>query len=173
MNREQKTKAIVMLDALAGEAKRKSAAIRAELEDEARAEYDREGNAPTWRFPNLGRVVLPLTEQRVVVDDSTELLTWVAVNHPEQVQVETREAVRPAFVTWLCQHAQPDGEVAHIDGEVIPGLRATVGGQPKSLAITPDRATKTLLGEVAEQGLLHLAAGPLSGVLALPGGDES
>lgn len=174
MNREQRTKAIVMLDQIAEQASRKSAALRAELADDARGEYQREGNAPTWRFPNVGRVVLPLTKQRVVVEDTTELVTWVAANHPEQVKVETREVVQPSFITWLCEHAQPEGEVAHLDGEVIPGLKVVAGGRPKELSITPDRATKALLGEVAEQGLLHLAAGPLSGVLALPaGGDES
>lgn len=166
MNLEAKTKAIVLLDQFAAAAKAHSAVLRDELEAEARADYETTGGALSRKFPNLGRVVLPLTDEAAVVADEDALLAWVKARRADQV--ETVERVRPAFITWLLGAVTCTDGMAVLEDEVVPGLAVREGGQPKSLSITPDKAAKDLFAEVADSELRQLAAGPLAGVLALP-----
>lgn len=150
MNRADKVKEAARREALGAAWIAKGKELRVEVEADALAEYEREGNGVTWTFRDLGRVTLPLTTEAPVIADIDALLKWVKERHPENV--ETVEQVRAAFQKWLLENAQitEDGTVIDPEtAEVIPGMGVREGGKPKALTITVDRPVKELLANYA------------------------
>lgn len=142
VSRLDRVREILRLEGLAAAASARAADVRSSLDAEARAEFSREGTAPSWRMTDIGNVVLPLSKEAVVVDGPGALLRWVKERHPEQIR--TTEEIWPAFVTHLLASCTVAGDVA-VDpktGEAVPGLTVRKGGEPKTLSITAAKDVK-------------------------------
>lgn len=150
MNRADVVKGVLVWEQVAAAAKDKAAVFREQLNADARAEFEEQGTAPTWRLPDIGAVTLPVSVETVYVSDMDALLKWAADRYPAEVQTVVQ--LRPEFVAGLTARALvDDGQV--IDeriGEVIPGFALRAGGVPKSLSIRPTPAAKSLIREVAD-----------------------
>jgi hypothetical protein len=150
VNRQDRVKEIARREALASAWVKSAKELRAEVEAEALAEYEENGNGVTWTMRDLGKVTLPLSTEAPVISDVEALTKWAKIRHPENV--ETVEQVRAAFQTWLLQNAEivADGVVMDPEtGEVIPGMAVREGGKPKALTITVERPVKELLANYA------------------------
>lgn len=151
-NRFDRAREVARLEALADAYKTVARERRAELDAEARAEWEANGCGVTWRMPDLGRVCLPLTEEAPWIADIDALLKWAKERHPENV--ETVEQVRAAFQKWLLDNVQITEGGAVVDpetGEVVPGMAVREGGQPKALTVTLDRDVKALFADYAKR----------------------
>lgn len=146
------------LEGLAFAARAAADAARAEVDAEARSEYQRTGAAPTWRMADFGTATLPVTKEAVVVADVDALLGWCRANAPEQIR--TVEHVEPAFQTWLIQNCVPvDGQAVHPGtGVIVPGLAVRAGGQPRSLSFRPEPSVKAAFVEHGEHWLADILA---------------
>jgi hypothetical protein len=145
-SRLDRVREILRLEGLAAAASARAAAVRAALQDEARAEYAREKTAPSWRMPDVATVSLAISKETIVVSDADALITWVKERHPHQIRTVTTEQIWPGFQTQLLADCVPtdDGDRA-VDpktGEIVPGVAVRKGGEPKSLSITAARAVK-------------------------------
>ncbi len=153
------TRAILVLEAFAAEAKRLADAKRAELASAARAQLDRDGVAPSWTLPAIAKVTLGLTRETIEIADSDKLLAWVQQRNPAEVEQLSR--VRPAYVNALLGQVKAEGDlVVWLEtGEIVPGLTVRTGGKPKSLTITPQPGIKAAVAAgVAEMlGTAHAA----------------
>lgn len=147
----------VWWDAVAAEAKARGAQAREQLDAQARGEFTRDGIAPTWRIPGVGTVPLALTADRVDVVDEAAYTAWVFEHRPDEVETITR--VRPAYDKHVREGAAKRGAACTADGEVIPGLRFTPGGEAKGIAI---RASSD-----AKDGAAQLATAALDGLFEL------
>lgn len=153
MNRADLSKAVLLYDQLAAAAKAKSAVFREQLDIEARAEYEAQGMAPTWRLPDVGTVTLPISQAQVYVNDAAALVEWVAARTPEQIEVQ--RVVRPSYLMRLLQSARAAEDVACDEhGEIIPGLGVRRAGTPQSLSIRPTTDAKAVARMHAD-GLLE------------------
>lgn len=144
----------VWWDAVADEARARSANVREQLDAQARQEFTRDGVAPTWRIPGIGTVPLSLTGDRVDVVDVAAYTEWVIAKHPDNIEITTQ--IRPAFDKTLRAAAAKRKAACTADGEVIPGLLFVAGGAAKGIAI---RATDDAKTEAA-----GLAASVLDGL---------
>lgn len=166
MNRAEKVRQALIWEAAAKKAYARAARWRDQLTAEARTELAEQGSAPTWRFPEIGTALLPVTQQAVVVVDPDAFLKYVQGNRPDGVETIVR--VRPSFQTRLLTQveADADGNVLDDEGTVVPGLAVRQGGQPMTLRLSPTREASQVLGEAADQVLalvaasLHLPAPP-------------
>jgi hypothetical protein len=142
-------KEVARREALAAAYAASAKQLREELDRRARTAYAEQGVGVSWKVPDLGRITLPLSEEAPVISDIEALTKWVRERHPEEIQ--TVEQVRAAFQTWLLQHVEitTDGDVITPDGEIVPGMAARSGGQPKSLTITVDPGVKRLFATYA------------------------
>lgn len=149
MNRADVVKGVLIWDQVAAAAKDKAAALREQLNADARAELAEQGMAPTWRLPGVGTATLPVTQQTAYVADMLALLAWVADRYPSEV--EQIPQVRPAFQATLAARVVVDGEsvVDSATGEVVPGYAVRAGGEPKSVSIRADDSIKSELRGVA------------------------
>lgn len=154
MNRADKSKAVLLYDQLAAAAKAKSAALRAELEADARAEYAAQGMAPTWRMPDVGTVVLPVASEQIVVADEDQLIAWCERRAPEMVEALPR--INPHYLGQILHSAVASGEVAcdPKTGEVIPGLVVRPGGEPGTLTFRPSHDARAV-ARLHADGLLE------------------
>lgn len=101
------------------------------------------------------------------VDDDAELLAWVALHHP--TEVETVRRIRPAFLDkLLADAADKDGAFNPTTGEQIPGV-AVKKGDPKVVVVLT-AADRAAIGRAWADGSLSLAD-----VIrpALPAGSEA
>lgn len=149
----------VWWDAVAAEAKTRGAQAREALDAQARAEFTRDGIAPTWRIPDVGTVPLALTANTVRVVDEAAYTAWVADRFPEQVQ--TTVQVRPAYDKTLREAAAKRGAACDDQGEAIPGLEFVPGGAPKGISIRASsdaKAAAAALAGAALDGLAELTA---------------
>lgn len=144
MNRAEKIRAIAAYEALAK-------ALRASLADDAVAEIEREGTAPTWRAPGFA-VSVTTSNPTVAVTDTAAFLAWVQKRYPTEVY-EIREArVRAAWQSKLLAAVLKRGAVGDpVTDEVIPGIEIRDGGAFRSVTLTPDRDTRERLALVATQ----------------------
>jgi len=153
------TRAILVLEAFAAEAKRIADAKRAELTAQARAQLARDGVAPSWTLPAIAKVTLGLTRETVEVSDSDKLLAWVQQRNPSEVEQQPR--VRPAYLNVLLGQVKVDGDLVvwAETGEIVPGLAVRPGGKPKGLTITAQPGIKAAVAAgVAEMlGTAHAA----------------
>jgi hypothetical protein len=159
MNRSERLQELLRLDGLIAAAKERAAEHRVALNAEAAGEYEREGMAPTWRWPDLGTVILPISKETAVISDMEALVEWCRQRHPSEL--ETLVQVRPAFQLALMHRVQPAGEVV-VDpatGEIVPGLAVRAGGAPKALTIRPTPEATAVFAEAGRQMLGLLIPG--------------
>jgi hypothetical protein len=158
-SRRERFHYVMRLEGLASAAKAAADKVRADLDEEARTEFQRTGAAPTWRMADIGIAALPVTKEAVVVSDVQALLGWCRANRPEQIR--TVEEIEPAFEAWLLQNCVVSGNKAvHPEtGEVMPGLAVRPGGQPRSLSFRPDPGVKAAFGEHGARWLLDILGG--------------
>jgi len=160
-SRADTVKAILVLEAFAEEAKRVAGEHRARLGEQAIAELEKQGTAPTWRLVDIARVTLPLSKQKIDVSDPDKLLTWVEARHPDEVEVITTTRVRREFVDALLAYlVVVDDTVMHPEtAEIVPGLKVRPGGIPGTLTITAEKGVKTVVAATAREmlGTAHAA----------------
>jgi hypothetical protein len=157
MNRADQVRQALIWEAAAKRAYARAAQWKARLAADARAEFEEQGTAPTWRLPDLASVWLPVSHETVHVADPEAFAKWVQATHPGEV--ETVVQVRPAFQTATVQAARVDGEqVLDAEGTVIPGLAVKAGGEPLALQMRATDGAKPVLAEAAETVLANVAA---------------
>lgn len=162
MNRSEVVKAIVWLDQLAVQAKAEGAKLRAQLAADARAEFEEQKTAPTWRIPDVATVAASVAHEAVVVASDKTLVAWVAERYPTEVEQVT--VVRGAWLAGFLTRCRPSGEVAcdPDTGEVVPGLAVRPGGTFSGVSVRVTSAAKEVFAALARRGLEKLAieAGP-------------
>lgn len=162
MNRAGLAKQAMLYDELAKAAKDKAAGFRSQLDEQARYELATQGTAPTWRLPDVGTIVLPVSSEQIYINDQAKFLEWVQANCPTQItQVPT---VSERFIGNLMKDLiAADGEVVVADtGEVIPGMAVRAGGIPGALTIRPSADARAIVRQHAE-GLLERFEATLAG----------
>lgn len=159
MNRAEMTRRVLLLETAAAELRSRAAAVRADLNADARAELAEQGMAPTWRWPDIGTVSLGVSREAVVVDDEDAFLAWLRDEFP--TEVERIERCRPAFFTALSNFVAQAGEdVVHTGtGQIVPGLRIRPGGDPLPLSFRLTAGAKAVAAEHAGKLVDQLAAG--------------
>lgn len=165
MSRADTVKQILVLEAVSAHAKQLANEQRELLQDEAKAELEKDGTAPTWRLPSVARVTLPISTQSIEVSNADHLLEWVQHRYPAEVETVSTVRVRPSFVTALTGTLLRADEDVVIDpetGEIVPGLSVRPGGTPKALSITAERGVKAAIAAYAADMMR-------TGVWALPG----
>lgn len=143
-----------------------AAALEDALKRDARAEYEEQGTAPTWRLDGA-RVQVSLSTDRCVVADEETFMDWFAALLPDEVVTSTVRVVRnPAvlkqFLENIAAHGPvPDGETprdlspgdtteaADGAGQVVPGLRWVKGGEYVATSIYVDPTVKRRLAASA------------------------
>ncbi len=162
MNRVETFQTIVWLQELGRRVEAEEKALRATLDEQARRELAEQGTAPTWRFPDLGQVTLPVTTEQPIVADAGKFAAWVAKRYPDEVT--PLPVVRSSWQKAFFAKARLDGDrvVDPATGEVVPGLAVKPGNQPLSLAVKPSSAAREVYAAVVDRGLRRLAldAGP-------------
>ncbi len=159
MNRQQAISQTLLWESVAAKAKERASAIRQQLTQDAHAEFDEQGTAPTWRLPDVGTVTLPVSQETVYVADEKALIRWIR-SHPMaessvwmESAVETVERVRHSFVEALAAECQvDDGVVSHL-GDVVSGLAVRPGGVPLALSFRPTRDARAFAGDMADKWL--------------------
>lgn len=157
MSRLDDLRQVLWLEALASEALAEAGKRRAALQQEAEQDY-RERLSTKFEVRDVVVMTLPLSNRAVVVTDGSKFKSWVAANHPAEIEHVTQ--VRPAFQKNLLDNvADTDGEVAFMPGtgEVIPGLGVRAGGTPKAITIRPTQGVKEVLALSAAEGLRRIA----------------
>lgn len=156
MNRSERLQELLRLDGLIAAAKERATEHRVALGAEAAGEYEREGMAPTWRWPDLGTVILPISKETPAIADPEALVEWCRLRYPSELETFVR--IRPAFQDALLKRAQPVGESAMdpATGEAIPGLSVRPGGIPKALTIRATPEATALFAAVGRQMLDEL-----------------
>lgn len=151
MNRQEKVSRLLMLEQAAAALRARAGEIRDELTQDACAELDEQGTAPTWRVQDIGTVILPVSQETVHVRDEAALLEWVRQFHP--TEVETVERVRPAWLAAVLPECRGEGDsvVWMREGALIPGLVVRPGGIPQALNFRPTRDARLVAREVAER----------------------
>lgn len=158
MSRLDDLREVLWLEALASEALAEAGKRRAKLQLDAEAEYKRDGHAGTWNFPEIAKVILPVSRTAVVVTDAAKFQRWVEDYHP--AEIVTTSEVRPSFQKNLIENvADSDGDVVFMpgSGEVIPGLGVRAGGTPRAITIKAEPGAKEVLALSAAEGLKRIA----------------
>lgn len=148
LNRAQLVERAMFFASLATKAKEAADRIRSELEEQARAELESTGAAPTWRIPGVGTIPLALTQDTVDVVDEAAYRAYVATRYPDEVETVTQ--VRPAFSKQLREQAAKRGVAVDDEGTVIPGTVFRPGGEAKGISIRPAAPAKEASLELAE-----------------------
>jgi hypothetical protein len=164
VNRADLTKQVLLYDQLAAAAKAKAAVARQLLDEQAKAELETQGMAPTWRLQDIGTITLPISQQTVYVADSAALVKWAAGISSSAVVEETTVRMNPEWHRGLEQNLIVIGDavVWKPTGEVVPGYAVRQGGLPMALSIRPSADAKALAREYAE-GLLANFEASLTG----------
>jgi len=129
MNRTETATRVLFLEQLAAEAKAAAAILRNDLFADARAEFEEQGTAPTWRIPISSRSPRRVARSR----RSSATATFRAMGGGALSDGGRDD--RPPVVAAGVREAGPDplrrGGFVVSDpetGEVIPGLDARPGG---------------------------------------------
>jgi hypothetical protein len=164
-NRAELVRSILIWERAAARIADITADLRSQLAADARAEYDEQGTAPTWRLPDLATVTLPVSKTAVVVTDERELVKWAVVRRPDAIEPR----IRPASLKALLSEVVTDGELPHLeDGEFVPGVEVRPGGIPKALSV---RASAEAAGVLKAEAASVLAA--IAAAMGEPVGLES
>lgn len=160
MNRTERLQEVLRLDGIASAARNRAQEHRAALTDDARAEFEREGAAPTWRVADIGTITLPVSKEEPFVVNSTTFLAWCKERYPDQV--EHIEQVRGAFQASLLAGAfVEEGDVVDgQSGEIVPGLAVRPGGLPRSLTIRATPEARAVFDAIGARLLDDLLATP-------------
>lgn len=162
MNRTQIVQAVVFLDQLAAHAKAEGAKLRDQLTADARAEYEEQGTAPTWRIPDVATVAASVTHESVSVADEEAFTAWVKSRYSTEVEMVAK--IRAAWLALFLSNAKISGDYAvdPFSGEVVPGLAVREGGRFSGISVRATSEAKAVFAAVAEQSLKKLAldAGP-------------
>lgn len=156
MNRADIIKNLVLLLQVADKVKARIADLRGELETQARAEWEQQGMAPAWTLPGVATCTLGIADPTITVSDEKALVAWMERNHP--TEVETIKRPREASVKAIIDAAEVDGDLVHHGGDVIPGLTAIPGGNPKGITVRPTSGAKQVLGAEADALLSAVVA---------------
>jgi hypothetical protein len=159
MNRTERLQEVLRLDGIAAAARNRAQEHRAALTDDARAELEREGSAPTWRVSDIGTITLPVSKEEPFVFNETAFLAWCKERHPDQI--EHIERVRGAFQASLLAGAFiEEGDVVDgQSGEILPGVAVRPGGQPRSLTIRATPEARAVFDAIGARMLDDLLAG--------------
>lgn len=155
MNRADMTRNLLLLEQVAKKAYARAARLREQLQAKAVDEYQTEGTAPSWGIPDLGRLVLPITKDVVVVTDEQKLVGWLEENLPHAVEKRPRSADLKALLDTVLWEPGQSGETDFFclpngRGGLIPGLAMRRGGTPKTLTFTPDGTAAKVAGQAAD-----------------------
>jgi hypothetical protein len=156
MNRADIIKNLVLLGQVADKVKARIAELRGELETQARAEWEQQGMAPAWTLPGVATCTLGITDATITVSDEKALVAWMQRNRPDEVETIARP--REAGLKALIDAAEVDGDIVHHGGDVIPGLTAIPGGNPKGITVRPTAGAKQVLGVEADALLSAIVA---------------
>lgn len=149
------TRQILTWEAVAAQAQARATQLRLQLAEDARAELDEQGTAPTWRIPGVATVTLPVTRSTVVVGDPVALTQWMVSRRPDEVEL----AIRKASLTALLRQVEVDGDLIFLPGgEVVPGLATRPGGEPRALTIRADPAGAAQIAAEADDIMAALSA---------------
>lgn len=172
MNRTERLQEVLRLEGLAVAARNRAQEHRAALTEDARAELEREGAAPTWRVSDIGTITLPVSKEQPFVFNEAVFLAWCKERHPDQV--EHVERVRGAFQASLLSGAFiEEGDVVDgQSGEIVPGVAVRPGGQPQALTIRATPEARALFEADGARLLDDLLAIPAEAA-AVPGGESS
>lgn len=158
MNRTQTVQTIIWLDQVAAAAKAEAGKLRERVYAEAKADFDVEGTAPTWRIPDVATIAASVSHESVSVGDAKAFAAWVRERYP--TEVEDVPTVRPAWLAGFLERAEINGDVAcdPETGEVVPGLSVRDGGRFAGVSIRPTADAKAVFAAVASTSLAKLAA---------------
>lgn len=158
MNRTETVQAIIWLDQLAAKVKAEAAKLREQIYADARAEYEEQGTAPTWRIPDVATVAASVSHESVSVDNSRALVAWVEQRYP--TEVERVPTVRAAWLADFLLRAKPNGDVAcdPDTGEIVPGLSVREGGHFAGVSIRATSDAKAVFGALADTALRRAVA---------------
>lgn len=162
MNRQQTLQALAWLQQISARAKAEADNLKQQLADEARAEFEEQGTAPTWRFPDVGRVSTAVSRPAVSVSDEEAFTKWVRARYAHECEVVTR--VKPAWQADFLERVSASADVAcdPDTAEVVPGLTIRRGGTFVGVSVTFEPAAKAVFAAVADKALRLAAveAGP-------------
>ena len=155
MNRADIVSRVVWLDQVVAAARDARKALVDDLTADARAEYEEQQTASTWRIKGVATVPQAVSNDAVVVADEARFLDWVAQRHPTEVET----IVRPAFRTLVLSSVKVSYDTVHTeDGEVVPGLAFKPGGEFIGVSVRATPEAKQAFGALAKATLLELAA---------------
>lgn len=171
MTRTEKALRAAYLEQVAAAINLEARSLRNDLEEEALDEYRTNGNAVSWRTPDIS-VIAAVSKEAVVVSNLPALTAWAILRHP--TEVESIPTIRPAWLGGLLSRAVPVGDEAYEPetGEVIPGLGVRAGGVFGGIRIVPTPAAKQALAAVAKahvQDVLPTLAARAVGATVLAG----
>lgn len=149
MNRTEVVTRIVFYDQVAAKAKEAAQALRETLALDARAEFEEQGTAPTWRIPDVATVATAVTHESAALVNERAFVAWVAQRFP--TEVETIQRARPAWMAPYLSTLVASGEdaVDPATGEVVPGIAMRPGGNFAGVSIRPTAQGKAVIGAVA------------------------
>jgi len=156
VNRAEMTRRVLLLEAAAEQITAKAKAIRDDLNADARAEYEEQGSAQTWRF-DIGTWSQGITKDTAVIDDPAAWVRWVK----DRYESEVYEVVNPPFQKALLGRLSPLGDmvVDPATGEVVPGLSVRHGGTPLALRFKPNSDALAVADQHAGQLVAEVTAG--------------
>lgn len=156
MNRLDMTRNVLKIEAARDALDRMAKAIRDELNADARAEYEEQGSAQTWRF-DIGTWSQGVSKPKAVVAEPRAFMAWVKERYPSEVV----EAVNSAFQGALLERLSLVGELVMdpSTGEVVPGLGVRPGGKPQSLRFLPAGDAQAVADQMADKLVAELTAG--------------
>ncbi|MFC7276267.1 hypothetical protein ACFQS1_19920 [Paractinoplanes rhizophilus] len=155
MNRAEMTRRVLLLEAARDQIDAKARALREDLNADARAEYEEQGSAQTWRF-DIGTWSQGISKEAPVVEDPSVFAAWVKGRWPSEVM----EVVNPAFQRALLARLTPMGEsvVDQRTGELVPGLAVRPGGVPLTLRFKPNGDALAVADQHAAQLVAEVTA---------------
>ena len=156
MNRKDLIARFIWFDEISKAAARAKKDIAANLNADARAEFEEQGTASTWRIPGMATVPQSVTNDAVVVKDEARFVEWVARRYPTEVEMVVREAFREKLLQDLIRVDADD--VCHVEGELVPGVEFRKGGEFIHISVRPTPAAREMFGAVARATMLEVAA---------------
>jgi hypothetical protein len=158
VNRTELVTRIVFFDQIAARAKEAAQALRNDLTADARAEFEEQGTAPTWRIPEVATVATAVTHEAPGLADEAAFVAWVRERYP--TEVETVHRARPAWMAPFLASlaASGDDAVDTSTGEVVPGITMRPGGNFAGVSIRPTAQGKAIIGAVAGAALEKVTA---------------
>lgn len=147
MNRAEMIDAAMYADAMSAAWAAKARQIRADLTEQAREEFEKDGVAPSWRT-GTATVPLALSSDTYRVTNQQAWLEWVHRNRPEELEeiVQVRPSFEKAYFGGL---NGIDGVAYNKDGEVHDFIQHVPGGEPKGISIRPKPGVREAFADIA------------------------